>query len=148
MYTPERYLSTGKNFKTLEGFAVPLQVSFNEVQEVGRWVFWRDAFPLDPVKILAAEIVNVPLSGQLTGTPARLLVKAAAADDALSFFLGAARLGFGDQKRAAIEHQAGCVQLVVEQMFFGVVNAPIFGSLRKGKSELLAELTVIRLGNA
>ncbi len=59
MYTPERYLSTGKNFKTLEGFAVPLPVSFNEVQEVGRWVFWRDAFPLDPVKILAAEIVNV-----------------------------------------------------------------------------------------
>src|SRR2546427_12725670 len=73
-----RKLSTSKGFNPLEVFAVPLPVRCDEVKEVGAGVFGHDPFPLYPAEILLLKIVNIPLSGQLVGAPAGLLVKTAA----------------------------------------------------------------------
>ena len=63
MYTPSMAIS-------LDGFAVALPVSLDEIEEVRAGVFRRDALSLYPVKILPGEEGHVPFTSQLAGLAA------------------------------------------------------------------------------
>src|SRR5712691_4965363 len=107
----------------LDGFAMPLPVGLDEVEEMGAGVLGRDAFALYPVKILAGEIRHVPLTGQLAGLAARNLVKAAALQDAPRCLLRWRRLDV-HQERAAVEYQLGRLELVIERLLCPVWGTP------------------------
>ena len=54
--------------KVLDAFSVSLPVGFDKVEKVRAGVFRRDAFPLDPLKILARDTPLALKGGGFSGT--------------------------------------------------------------------------------